>query len=59
MVRLHVGFDYEADPDNYDTNDPEEMANIDLEQIQNGDLDVADLVDEDALETIKITPVSS
>lgn len=58
MATLRVTFEYEADPANYDTDNPDEMAQIDQENVENGVTDIGDLFDEDAIDNVRITAVS-
>ena len=58
MQEFEVTFRYRvADSTGYGTDDPAEMAEIDLDNIKDGEIDISDLFDEDAIETVKIRPV--
>ena len=58
MAKMKVEFFYDANPEHYPEGaTPEEMANIDQESIDTGELDAAELLNiGDAYETIRITP---
>lgn len=61
MHEFEVTFRYKVSEataqEGYNTTDPEEMAQIDLESLQAGEMDISDLVDEDAINSLKIRPV--
>lgn len=54
---FEVIFRYKVDnTEGYETNDPEEMAQIDLEAIREGELDISDLFDDHGLDTVNVRP---
>jgi hypothetical protein len=56
-LKLIIEAEYEADPKSYGTDDPKQMAKIDLENVNN-DPDVIDfLLEVSLVKTFKVEPV--
>jgi hypothetical protein len=56
LMEVTVKFRYTANPDNYDTNVPKEMAKIDADQLRNMPDVLSDMIITDQYE-VTVTPV--
>lgn len=53
---IQISFKYYANPADFSTDDAEEIASILKEQIDTGEVDISDLLDEDNIHTVEVKP---